>query len=125
MILPAILAAVLSAITSPTVLTTDEVTFTPLAMPQGNTENRTGMWFCPDLGKASDILPLKTRIWATRESVTGGVAMKCVFEKGSRGIIAYEKDAYPGGSAGITLYVKASRPLTLKVANIAADVGTD
>jgi lysophospholipase L1-like esterase len=83
------------------------------------------MWFCPDLGKAADILPLKTRDWATKESVTGGVAMKCVFEKGSRGILAYEKEAYPAGSAGITLYAKASRKLTLKVGNVPAEVGTD
>jgi lysophospholipase L1-like esterase len=101
-----------------------EVTFTPLSMPQGDTESRTGMWFCPDLGKASDILPLKTRVWATRESVTGGVAMKCLFEKGSRGVLAYEKEDYPAGSAGITLYAKASRKLTLKVGNIPAEVGT-
>lgn len=106
-------------------LSSAEITFLPLAMPQGDTENRTGMWFCPDLGKASDILPLKTRVWATRESVTGGVAMKCLFEKGSRGILAYEKDAYPAGSAGITLYAKASRKITLKLGNVPADVGTD
>src|SRR5271165_1361034 len=81
-----------------------EPTFLPLSMNQGNTENRTGMWFCPDLGKAADILPLKTRVWATKESVTGGVAMKCVFEKGSKGIVAYEKESYPVGSAGITLF---------------------
>jgi lysophospholipase L1-like esterase len=100
-------------------------TFTPLAMNQGNTENRTGMWFCPDLGKAADILPLKTRVWATKESVTGGVAMKCVFDKGSTGVLAYEKDSYPADSAGITLYAKASRKLTIKVGNIPAEVGTD
>jgi lysophospholipase L1-like esterase len=94
-------------------------------MPQGNTENRTGMWFCPDLGKAADILPLKTRVWATRESVTGGVAMKCLFEKGSRGVLAYEKESYPAGSAGITLFARASRQLTLKVGNVPAEVGTD
>lgn len=103
----------------------DEITFTPLAMNQGNTENRTGMWFCPDLGKATDILPLKTRVWATKESVTGGVAMKCVFDKGSKGVLAYEKDAYPAGSAGITLYAKASRKLTVKVGNVPAQVGTE
>jgi lysophospholipase L1-like esterase len=102
-----------------------EITFTPLSMNQGNTENRTGMWFCPDLGKAADILPLKTRVWATRESVTGGVAMKCVFDKGSTGILAYEKDVYPAGSAGITLYARASRKLTIKVGNVPAEVGTD
>src|SRR5947209_19810540 len=87
-----------------------EVTFTPLAMPQGDTESRTGMWFCPDVGQAADILPLKTRVWATRESVTGGVALKCAFATGSRGILAYEAEAYPAGSAGITLYAGPSRP---------------
>jgi lysophospholipase L1-like esterase len=102
-----------------------DVTFTPLEMPQGDTENRTGMWFCPDLGKAADILPLKTRVWATRESVTGGVAMKCVFEKGSTGIVAYEKESYPAGSAGITLYAKSSRKLTFKVGKIAAEADTN
>lgn len=104
---------------------TADVAFTPLSMPQGNSEDRTGMWFCPDLGKVSEILPLKTRIWATQESVTGGVAMKCVFDKGSRGIIAYEKDSFPAGSAGITLYAKASRPLVLKVGGVPAEVGTE
>jgi len=102
-----------------------DITFTPLDMPQGNTENRTGMWFCPDLGNAAAVLPLKTRVWATKESVTGGVAMKCVFEKGSRGIVAYEKESYPPGSAGITLYAKASRKLTLKVGNVPAEVITE
>jgi len=100
-------------------------TFTPLDMPQGNTENRTGMWFCPDLGKVADVLPLKTRVWATKDSVTGGVAMKCVFDKGSRGVLSYEKESYPAGSAGLTLYAKASRKLTIKVGNIAAEVGID
>lgn len=100
-------------------------TFTPLDMPQGNTENRTGMWFCPDLGRASDILPLKTRVWATKESVTGGVAMKALFEAGSRGVLAYEKESYPAGSAGITMYAKASRPLIIKVANVPAQLGPE
>jgi lysophospholipase L1-like esterase len=102
-----------------------DITFTPLDMPQGNTENRTGMWFCPDLGKAADILPLKTRVWATKESVTGGVAMKCVFDKGSKGIVAYEKDAFPASSAGITLFAKASRKLTLQVGKVPAEVTTE
>ncbi len=102
-----------------------EITFTPLDMAQGNTENRTGMWFCPDLGAASDIVPLKTRVWATKDSVTGGVAMKCMFEEGSRGVLAYEKDAFPAGSAGITLFAKASKKLTIKVGNLPAEVGTD
>ncbi|MBL8792818.1 MAG: SGNH/GDSL hydrolase family protein [Planctomycetia bacterium] len=102
-----------------------DVTFTPLDMPQGNIENRTGMWLCPDLGKKDEVLPLKSRVWATQESVTGGVAAKCVFEKGSKGVLTYEKDGYPAGSAGLTLYAKASRKLTLKVAGAPIEVGTE
>jgi lysophospholipase L1-like esterase len=120
-----ILTTLLSALAVIGSVTAADVTFTPLDMPQGNTENRTGMWFCPDLGKKDDILPLKTRVWATKDSVTGGVAMKCVFEKGSKGVVAYEKDVYPAGSAGITLYAKASRKVTVKVGNIPAEVGTE
>src|SRR3954452_20915591 len=92
------LACIFSLIACAPVAAAGEVTFTPLAMPQGDTESRTGMWVCPDLGRAADILPLKPRVWATRESVTGGVAMKCAFEKGSRGVLAYEEEAYPAGS---------------------------
>ena len=103
----------------------EEPMFLPLSMAQGNSENRTGMWFCPDLGKAEEVLPLKTRIWATKESVTGGVAMKCVFDRGSRGIVTYEKEEYPAGSAGLTFYAKASRRLTVRVAGASAEVGTD
>ena len=51
--------------------------------------------------------------------------MKAMFEKGSKGILAYEKDDYPAGSAGITMYAKASRKLTVKVANVPAAVGTE
>ena len=120
-----VLACIFSWVACGPLAAAGEVAFTPLAMPQGNTESRTGMWFCPDLGRAPDILPLKTRVWATRTSVTGGVALKGVFEKGSRGVLAYEVGALPAGSAGLTLYAKASRKLTLKVANVPAEVGTD
>ncbi len=102
-----------------------EVKFTPLAMNQGNSENRTGMWFCPDLGKAGDILPLKTRVWATKESVTDGVAMKCVFDKGSTGIVAYEIEKLPAETAGLTFYAKASRKAKLNVGKIPVEVDTE
>ncbi len=98
--------------------------FIPLRMNQGDSEGRTGMWFCPDLGTAADVLPLKTRVSATRESVTGGVAMKWLFAPGSKGVIAYEKDGYPAGSAGLTFYARASRRLTLRVAGVPVEVGT-
>ncbi|MGH7144143.1 MAG: SGNH/GDSL hydrolase family protein [Planctomycetota bacterium] len=108
-------------------LAAEDTTFTPLSMAQGNSEDHTGMWFRPDLGAAADILPLKTRISATQESVTGGVAMKVVFEKGSTGKLAYELSptSFAAGSAGVTLYAKASRACTLLVCGVAADVGTD
>src|SRR5262249_48388890 len=105
--------------------TAAEITSKPLDMPQGNTENRTGMWFCPDLGKAGDILPLKTRVWATKESVTGGVAMKSGFSKGGKGLLAHEKDAYPAGRGGLTPYAKASREVTGEVGNVPGEVGTE
>src|ERR1700722_12355946 len=119
------LTMLLATLATSTVGRGAEITFTPLSMPQGKPETRPGIWFFPDLGKASDILPLKTRVWATKESVTGGVAMKCVFDKGSRGKVAYEEDAYPAGSAGLTCYAKASRRLVVTVGNIPAEVGAD
>ena len=67
-----------------------ESTFRPLTFNGGDTESRTGMWLCADLGKAEDALPLKTRLYATKESVTGGVALKCVFEPGSKATLNWE-----------------------------------
>ena len=103
-----------------------ESRFIPLAFPQGNTENRTGTWLCADLGTAAEVLPLKTRIWATRESVTGGVALKCVFEPLSKGSLNFENEVrLPAASAGLTFYAKASRPLKLNVQKATVAVGTD
>ena len=102
-----------------------ESKFQPLAFPGGDTESRTGMWLCADLGKAEDILPLKTRLYATAESVTGGVALKCVFEPGSTASLNWENGKYPDGTAGLTLYAKASRAIKLNVGKATADVGTD
>ena len=100
-----------------------EVTaFLPLVMPQGTTGD-TGMWFCPDLGKASEILPVKT-VWATKESVTGGVAMEpCFFEKGAPGHVAYERNVSAGGAESPCM-LKGSLKLTLKGGTTAAEVGT-
>ncbi len=58
--------------------------FVPLSFSQGTTEDRTGMWLCADLGTAADLLPLKTKLWATKESVTGGVALKCQLRRAAR-----------------------------------------
>jgi len=67
--------------------------FAPLWNPawECNTETNTGEWLRPNLGAAKDIIPLKTRIYATKEAVTDGVAMKIIFEKGSTGILTFER----------------------------------
>ena len=103
-------------------------TFLPLDRGEDTMEKKTGLWFRPDLGKVEDVLPLKTRLWATKESVTGGVALQCVFEKGARGKLTFEKDNWPAGSAGITFYAKASKPVKVIVGMKAfrpVEVGTE
>ncbi|MBI3829062.1 MAG: SGNH/GDSL hydrolase family protein [Planctomycetes bacterium] len=99
-----------------------ESTFTPLTHPTGecNSEDNTGEWFRPDLGTAADIIPLKTRVYATKESVTGGVAMKWIFEKGSKGLITFEKGKLDMNAAGFTFYAKASKPLKFRICPNAA-----
>jgi hypothetical protein len=121
---PTTLVLTLAAIASIT-LPGAETVFTPFDNPQGNSENHTGMWLRPNLGKAEEVLPLKTRLWATKESVTGGVALKCVFEKGAVGLLTFEKDTYPP-SAGLTFYAKASKPLKLLVnKTVTVEAGTE
>ena len=103
-------------------------TFLPLDRGEDNLEKKTGLWFRPDLGKIEDVLPLKTRMWATKDSVTGGVALKCVFEAGARGKLSFEKDAWPAGSAGITFFAKGSKPLKVLVGMKAfrpVEIGTE
>ncbi len=102
-----------------------EATFIPLGYQEHDLERHTGLWLRPDLGGADRVLPLTTRIWATRESVTDGVALKCAFAPGSNGRIQIENESLPAGSAGFTLYVKASRPLALALGQVAKPVGTE
>jgi hypothetical protein len=84
------------------------------------------MWLCADLGTAADLLPLKTKLWATKESVTGGVALKYQFAPGSTGSLNWENwNQLPAGSAGLTFYAKASRPLKLNVNAAQAEIGTE
>jgi lysophospholipase L1-like esterase len=92
-------------------------TFTPLLYQNGecNTEANTGEWLRPDLGTPGEVIPLKTRVCATKESVTDGVAMKCIFEKGSKGLLAFEKWKVDASAAGFTLYAKASRPIKFRI----------
>ena len=94
-----------------------DITFTPLTHPAGelNSEANTGEWFRPDLGTANDILPLKTRVFATKESVTDGVGMRWVFEKGSKGVFSFETKDFDPATAGITFFAKSSRPLKFRI----------
>jgi hypothetical protein len=76
-------------------------TFTPMSTNGDDGETLTGLWFRPDLGTSADFVPLKTRLWVTRESVTGGVALKAWFGMGSTGRLARVYDTFSANSAGI------------------------
>ncbi|HYE07827.1 MAG TPA: SGNH/GDSL hydrolase family protein [Planctomycetota bacterium] len=124
MIFPSAARALIAVAIAP-VLIAGEASFIPLGFAEHDLERHTGMWLRPDLGNADTVLPLRTRVWATRESVTDGVALKCAFAPGSTGRVQIENASLPAGSAGFTLYAKASRPLKLALGQAAKDVGTD
>lgn len=92
-------------------------TFTPISHGDENFEQHTGLWVCPRLGGASDILPLSTRMYATCQSVTDGVALRIDISKGSKGTITMENSPFQPNTAGLTFYAKASLPLEVVVAN--------
>lgn len=93
--------------------------FTPLGNsgdPSENWESRTGLWACPSYGNdPSKVLPLGIRTYATKESVTDGVALRIEFAKGAMGSITYENAPFPAGSAGMTLYVKGSDEFEMSI----------
>jgi lysophospholipase L1-like esterase len=109
--------ALVAALCSWSAASAADVAFKPLAGPDGSfdSERNTGEWLRPDLGKAEDVRPLKTKVSATKESVTGGVAMKIVYEKDSKGLLNFEKSGIDAGSAGITFYAKASKPIHFRI----------
>jgi len=89
--------------------------FKPMHTKGDDSERRTGLWVCPKLGGADSIVPLKTRVYATKESVTDGVALRVEYAKGSDGQITMENSPFPAGSAGITMYAKASDEITMTI----------
>ncbi len=103
----------------PLALAAGSSAFEPIQMGTENSEDATCLWLRADLGSASDILPLKTREWATKDSVAGGAAIKFTFLPGSMGIASMEYKNLPKGSAGLTFYAKASEPVSLKVCETA------
>ena len=94
--------------------------FRPLNHDADDMENRTGLWLCPRLERGPAGPSVGTRLYATREAVTGGVALRIAIPKGSRGIVTYEHSPLPAGAAGITFYARASEPLDLTVGKSAA-----
>lgn len=88
-----------------------EIVFHPLSHGPENTEKDPGDWMTVVLGKSAHFGENRTRMYATRESVTGEVALRLQVPKGARGMIEMEDDAYPENSAGITFYIKASAPM--------------
>ncbi|MEI6845529.1 MAG: SGNH/GDSL hydrolase family protein [Candidatus Firestonebacteria bacterium] len=98
--------------------------FIPIGMGGEDTEENTCLWFRPDLGKATDVLPLKTKVWATMDSVTDGVAYKAVFYPGSKGLLGMEYKALMKGTAGMTFYAKASEALKINFCGIPCEIGT-
>lgn len=98
--------------------------FVPLHHDADDTENRTGLWLCPRLERGPAGPSVGTRLYATREAVTGGVALRIEIPKGSRGIVTYEHSPFPAGSAGITFYARASEPLDLTLKNAPVRAGT-
>jgi lysophospholipase L1-like esterase len=59
----------------------------------------------------------------TKDSVTGGIALRMLMEPGSLGILTREQGNYPV-SVGMTLYAKASRDLKIRIGKATATVGT-
>ncbi|MCA9671048.1 MAG: SGNH/GDSL hydrolase family protein, partial [Myxococcales bacterium] len=90
--------------------------FTPFSRDGASTESHTGLWFGTWMTGNTPKLPIETITRATKEAVTGGVALKVIARPGSIGRITYEHDL--GGSFSpsiLTFYAKASAPVGLRV----------
>ena len=91
------------------------MSFRPLSHDPDDTESRTGLWMCPRLERSPAGPAVGTRLYATQESVTGGVALRIAIPRASRGTVTFEPSPLPAGSAGITLYARASEPLAMTI----------
>ncbi|MFC1582291.1 PKD domain-containing protein [Planctomycetota bacterium] len=86
--------------------------FTPFDKSGQTTETHTGLWFGAWMTTPDPVYPIETLVTATKEAVTGGVAMKVTAQPGSIGRVMYEKGL---GSANLTFYVKASANVTMRI----------
>lgn len=92
--------------------------FHPLKTKQADDtwESRAGLWACPCYGdKANEVLPLRCRTYATKESVTDGVALRIEIKKGGLGLVTYEHAPFPPDTAGMTLFVKGSEAVEMSI----------
>ena len=79
-------------------------------------ESHTGLWFGTWMTSNTPKLPIETLTRATKEAVTGGVALKVIARPGSIGRISYEHERGTTFSPAIlTFYAKASRNVSLRV----------
>ena len=79
-------------------------------------ESHTGLWFGTWMTSNTPKLPIETLTRATKEAVTGGVALKVIARPGSIGRISYEHERGATFSPAIlTFYAKASRNVSLRV----------
>ncbi len=106
------LAAAVAVMLAPALARGD---FKPFKKGGDSSENRTGLWFCVQLGGPGKVLPVGARRYATKDSVTDGVALRVDVKAGEKGTLTYENDAWPTGMAGITLYAKSSEPLEMTI----------
>jgi lysophospholipase L1-like esterase len=86
--------------------------FTPLTTAADDSENHTGVWFASWMTLPDPVIPIETLVQATKEAVTGGVALKVIVQPGSIGRIMYETDLT---NKNLTFYVKASANTTMRV----------
>jgi len=86
--------------------------FTPLTTAADDSENHTGVWFASWMTLPNPLIPIETLVRATKEAVTGGVALKVIVQPGSIGRIMYETDLT---NKNLTFYVKASANTTMRI----------
>lgn len=97
------------------ILKADEIKFYPLSCNKATTESHPGLWMCLSLEKAKNFGENKSRMFATNDAVTDGIALKVNVMKGFRGILEMQDDDYPENTVGITFYIKASQKLKMSV----------